>query len=120
MLFSCERVPDLRLSLNESLHMVHREDWNTVARSAGPYLQYDHLLALEDRMGGGMEFRYVIYYSKEMCIRDSSCAVLIRRTSVATSSGFPPRRLAAWMTAHRWTMRWLNSRHHPRMPCCSA
>lgn len=33
MLFSCDRVPDLRLSLNESLHMVHREDWNTVARA---------------------------------------------------------------------------------------
>lgn len=65
MLFSCERVPDLRLSLNESLHMVHREDWNTVARGASPYLQYDHLLALEDRMNGGMDFRYVIYYSKE-------------------------------------------------------
>lgn len=64
MLFSCDRVPDLRLSLNESLHMVHREDWNTVARGAGPYLQYDHLLALEDRMNGGMDFRYVIYYSK--------------------------------------------------------
>lgn len=65
MLFSCDRVPDLRLSLNESLHMVHRGDWNTVARSASPYLRYDHLLALEDRMGEGMDFRYVIYYSKE-------------------------------------------------------
>ena len=62
MLFSCERVPDLRLSLNESLHMVHRADWNSVARAAGPYLQYDHLLALEDRMGADMAFRYVIYY----------------------------------------------------------
>lgn len=63
MLFSCDRVPDIRLSLNESLHMVHRADWNTVARSAGPYLQYDHLLALEDRMGPAMDFRYVIYYN---------------------------------------------------------
>ena len=65
MLFSCDRVPDLRLSLNESLHMVHREDWNTVARGASVFLQYDHLLALEDRMYAGTEFRYVIYYSKE-------------------------------------------------------
>lgn len=65
MLFSCERVPDIRLSLNESLHMVHRKDWNTVAREAGPYLQYDHLLALEDRMGAEMDFRYVIYYNTQ-------------------------------------------------------
>ena len=64
MLFSCDRVPDLRLSLNESLHMVHREDWNTVAQGASLYLRYDHLLALEDRMGADMEFRYVIYYSR--------------------------------------------------------
>jgi predicted N-acyltransferase len=65
MLFSCDRVPDLRLSLNESLHMVHRADWNTVARGASPYLKYDHLLALEDRMGAAMDFRYVIYYSTQ-------------------------------------------------------
>jgi len=65
MLFSCDRVPDIRLSLNESLHMVHREDWNTVARGASPYLQYDHLLALEDRMGADMDFRYVIYYNTQ-------------------------------------------------------
>jgi hypothetical protein len=65
MLFSCARVPDLRLSLNESLHMVHRDDWNTVARDASHYLHYDHLLALEDRMGSAMDFRYVIYYSTQ-------------------------------------------------------
>lgn len=65
MTFSCARVPDTRLSMNESLHMVHREDWNTVARGASPYLQYDHLLALEDRMGPAMDFRYVIYYDAQ-------------------------------------------------------
>lgn len=66
-----QRVPDLRLSLNESLHMVHREDWNAVARQAGPYLQYDHLLAIEDRMRPHMEFRYVVYY----CMRNKPAGI---------------------------------------------
>ena len=30
--------------------MIHREDWTHVAAGASPYLQYDHLLALEDAM----------------------------------------------------------------------
>lgn len=62
-MLSRHRALDLRLSINESLHMVHRADWNTVARGASPYLQYDHLLALEDRMRASMDFRYVIYYN---------------------------------------------------------
>ncbi len=62
MSFLCARVPELRLSLSESLHLVRREDWEEVARDAAPYLRFDHLLALEERMRPAMDFRYVIYY----------------------------------------------------------
>ncbi|MBK8339390.1 MAG: GNAT family N-acetyltransferase [Flavobacteriales bacterium] len=43
--------------------MIHREDWAEVTMDASPYLQYDHLRALEDVMAAETEFRYVIYYS---------------------------------------------------------
>lgn len=52
----------VRLSLHDSIHMIHREDWTRATADASPYLQYDYLLALEDVMEGTMDFRYAIYY----------------------------------------------------------
>lgn len=58
--------PDLatsvRTSLHDSIHMIHREDWDHVTEDATLYLRYDHLRAQEDVMSAEMEFRYVIYY----------------------------------------------------------
>ena len=59
-----DEAPAIRLSLHDSIHMIHREDWMHVAEGASPYLRYDHLLALEDAMIGAMDFRYAIYYSE--------------------------------------------------------
>ncbi|MCC6937800.1 MAG: hypothetical protein IT226_06220 [Flavobacteriales bacterium] len=65
MINNSARTPTIRLSLHDSIHMIHREDWRIVTVDASPYLQYDHLLALEDAMSATMEFRYVIYYCEE-------------------------------------------------------
>lgn len=54
----------IRLGLHDSIHMIHREDWMNVAEGASPYLQYDHLRALEDVMAASMRFRYAIYYDE--------------------------------------------------------
>jgi hypothetical protein len=58
-------APTIRLSLHDSIHMIHREDWMQVAQGASPYLKYDHLLALEDAMCGTMDFHYAIYYCEQ-------------------------------------------------------
>lgn len=58
-------APTIRLSLHDSIHMIHREDWMQVAQGASPYLKYDHLLALEDAMRGTMDFHYAIYYCEQ-------------------------------------------------------
>ncbi len=55
-------IPLLRHSFHDSIHLIHREDWEAVAKDASLYLQYDHLCALEDAMAGSMEFRYVIFH----------------------------------------------------------
>lgn len=55
----------IRLSLHDSIHVIHREHWISVAEAASPYLQYDHLSALEYAMTDSMGFRYAIYYCKE-------------------------------------------------------
>ena len=65
MLNSNEKAAIIRSGLHDSIHMIHREDWTHVARGASPYLQYDHLRALEDSMSDEMEFRYVIFYCEE-------------------------------------------------------
>lgn len=62
---SSQGLPAIRLSLHDSIHMIHREDWMHVAKGASPYLKYDHLLALEDAMRGAMDFHYAIYYCEE-------------------------------------------------------
>lgn len=48
--------------MHDSIHLIHREDWEVVAKEAGTYLSYDHLKALEDAMESSMEFRYTIFY----------------------------------------------------------
>lgn len=58
-------APTIRMSLHDSIHMIHREDWTHVTKKASMYLQYDHLVALEDVMTGSMEFRYAIYYCSQ-------------------------------------------------------
>lgn len=62
MTTASDQAISIRLSLHDSIHMIHREHWMLVAEAASPYLQYDHLLALEDAMVGAMDFRYAIYY----------------------------------------------------------
>ena len=58
-------APAIRISLHDSIHMIHREDWGLVAKEAGPYLQYDHLRALEDVMSDTVQFRYAIHYCEQ-------------------------------------------------------
>jgi Acetyltransferase (GNAT) domain len=57
--------PAIRISLHDSIHLIHRDDWQRVAMAAGPYLQYDYLCALEDAMCGSMEFRYAMHYCEQ-------------------------------------------------------
>ena len=57
--------PALRLSIHDSIHLIHREDWEKVAKDARPYLCYDHLMALEDAMSGVMGFRYALFYCEQ-------------------------------------------------------
>ena len=35
--------PQLRLSLHDSIHLIHRADWEAVAQNAVLYLHYDVL-----------------------------------------------------------------------------
>jgi hypothetical protein len=65
MIASNGKAPAIRSSLHDSIHMIHREDWMNVAEGASPYLQYDHLAALEDAMNGSMDFRYGIHYCEQ-------------------------------------------------------
>jgi len=44
------------------MHLIHRKDWEAVAKDGSPYLGYDHLKALEDVMAGTMQFRYAIFH----------------------------------------------------------
>lgn len=62
MISPSDLATSVRTSLHDSIHMIHREDWAEVTVDASPYLQYDHLRALEDVMSAAMEFRYAIYY----------------------------------------------------------
>ena len=57
-----DAVTALRLSIHDSVHLIHREDWEAVAKQAVRYLRYDHLSALEDAMSGAMEFRYALFH----------------------------------------------------------
>ncbi|MBP6311451.1 MAG: GNAT family N-acetyltransferase [Flavobacteriales bacterium] len=57
--------PSLGLSIHDSIHLIHREDWEKVASDARPYLNYDHLMALEDVMVGSMGFRYALFYCEQ-------------------------------------------------------
>lgn len=52
----------LRLSIHDSIHVIHRKDWEAVAKEASIYLHYDHLRALEDAMAGAMGFRYALFH----------------------------------------------------------
>lgn len=63
----------LTLSIHDSIHLVHRADWETVALTASPYLRYGHLSALEDAMHGRMEFRYVLFHGAEYRPVDIAC-----------------------------------------------
>jgi len=65
MINSSDLATSVRISLHDSIHMIHREDWADVTEDASPYLQYDHLRALEDVMSAETEFRYVLYYSRQ-------------------------------------------------------
>ena len=56
---------ELRLSLHDSIHLIHRADWDAVAKDASLYLRYDHLAALEDVMSGSMAFRYAIFHDRQ-------------------------------------------------------
>ncbi|MEO8067782.1 MAG: GNAT family N-acetyltransferase [Flavobacteriales bacterium] len=64
MLRTSGQAHPIRLSLHDSIHMIHREDWTHVAEGASLYLQYDHLRALEDVLSASMRFRYAIYYDE--------------------------------------------------------
>ena len=57
--------PELRLSLHDSIHLIHRADWDAVSKDASLYLRYDHLAALEDVMSGSMTFRYAIFHDRQ-------------------------------------------------------
>lgn len=59
----CSGRPVFKLSIHDSIHLIHRKDWDALAREAGPCLRYDHLRALEDAMSGSIQFRYAIFYS---------------------------------------------------------
>ncbi len=65
MTFRSDPATSFRTSLHDSIHMIHREDWDHVTKDASLYLRYDHLHALEDVMALETEFRYVIYYSPQ-------------------------------------------------------
>ena len=97
-------APTIRLSLHDSIHMIHREDWMQVAQGASPYLKYDHLLALEDAMCGTMDFHYAIYYCEQnqpMGIAYFQVADLVDNGSAYRAGVLPPLpRLAtrAWIS----------------------
>lgn len=65
MITRSDPAASIRTSLHDSIHMIHREDWDDVTGDASLYLRYDHLRALEDVMAAEMAFRYVIYYSAQ-------------------------------------------------------
>jgi predicted N-acyltransferase len=65
MITRSDPATSVRTSLHDSIHMIHREDWDDVTGDASLYLRYDHLRALEDVMSAEMAFRYVIYYSAQ-------------------------------------------------------
>ncbi|MBK9177311.1 MAG: GNAT family N-acetyltransferase [Flavobacteriales bacterium] len=54
----------LRLSIHDSIHLIHRKDWEAVAKEASIYLRYDHLSALEDAMAQAMGFRYALFHDE--------------------------------------------------------
>jgi hypothetical protein len=55
----------LKLSIHDSIHLIHRDDWEAVASDAVPYLRYDHLCALEDAMTDRMAFRYAVFHDPQ-------------------------------------------------------
>lgn len=57
--------PALRLSLHDSIHLVHRADWDGATIGGSPYLGHAYLCALEDAMRGRMEFRYALFHDAQ-------------------------------------------------------
>ncbi len=52
----------IRLSLHDSIHLVHAVDWDAIVHGGSPYLLHAHLSALEDAMEERMAFRYAVFH----------------------------------------------------------
>ena len=91
-------MPDptqLRLSLHDSIHVIHRTDWDAVAKDAVPYLRYDVLGALEDAMAGHMAFRYAVFHDPQYRPVGVACFQLLDLEDNGSAYGAAVRKLGA-------------------------
>jgi hypothetical protein len=91
-------MPDpsqLRLSLHDSIHLIHRADWEAVAKDAVLYLHYDVLCALEDAMAGRMAFRYAVFFDTQFRLVGVACFQLLDLEDNGSDYGSAVRRLGA-------------------------
>lgn len=91
-------MPDpslLRLSLHDSIHLIHRTDWEAVAKNAVPYLRYDVLCALEDAMAGRMAFRYAVFHDPQFRPVGVACFQLLDLEDNGSEYGAAVRKLGA-------------------------
>ncbi len=91
-------MPDpsqLRLSLHDSIHLIHRADWEAVAKDAVLYLHYDVLCALEDAMAGRMAFRYAVFFDPQFRPVGVACFQLLDLEDNGSDYGSAVQRLGA-------------------------
>lgn len=55
-----------KLSLFDSAELVKTEHWDTVVKGKSIYLSLNYLKALEKALSDSMEFRYILFYNKEL------------------------------------------------------
>jgi hypothetical protein len=87
--------PQLRLSLHDSIHLIHRADWEAVAKNAVLYLHYDVLSALEDAMSGRMAFRYAVFHDPQFRPVGVACFQLLDLEDNGSDYGAAVRTLGA-------------------------
>jgi hypothetical protein len=75
--------------------LIHRADWEAVAKDAVLYLHYDVLCALEDAMAGRMAFRYAVFFDTQFRLVGVACFQLLDLEDNGSDYGSAVRRLGA-------------------------
>lgn len=77
---SYKEQPDLKLSIFDSVHLIHAGHWESLVPPNEVYLTLPYLKALETSLSDTIDFRYILFYNSEFSPVGVAVVQLLRFT----------------------------------------